>query len=256
MLLFLYPLFIIFAKGVWATDREEFITRYPQNGFIQKAKARIEDLEWQEATNVNSISGYQKFLDKYPTSKYYGQARARIAKIEWARTLKRNTIEAYQEFLQTYPQSEFTVEANLRIEKLIWEASKKKNTVEAYQEFLRRYPQSEFTAKAEAKIQELKQYKYLQSFEGTIVSIEIGFFATTATTSGQLNPNWKARKIYLLELAEYTKVNFVINDEQLINAGFKFGEKIKGEKLLLKAKKERNHFLAMYPTTLLLLRKS
>jgi hypothetical protein len=80
------------------------------------------------------------------------------------------------------------------------------------------------------------------NFQGTIKAFKTYTGAAFATPSGQPNPNVSSQDIYTIELEEYPNKNFIINYNQLIIAGFKEGDNMKGKKVSLKVQKTKPFF--------------
>lgn len=57
---------------------KEFISKYPDNSFIDAAKVQLAELEYSPSRNLHTISSYQEFLRRYPHHKYNQDARERL----------------------------------------------------------------------------------------------------------------------------------------------------------------------------------
>ena len=83
----------------------EFISRYPENMFVEEAQGRIEDLEFAPYEKANTIEGYMEFKVRYPDNPHCSQCDTTIEQLECKLCEERDTVEAYEEFLAKYPDS-------------------------------------------------------------------------------------------------------------------------------------------------------
>ena len=79
------------------------------NCFSQKGK-------WKNVLRKNTISEYKEFIEKYPESGYLDSAKFKIIELEFEKAKKNNTIESYREFIANYPESKFIDLAKIKLE--------------------------------------------------------------------------------------------------------------------------------------------
>ena len=97
---------------------KEFISLYPDNLFVGKAKLKIENLEFAPYEEADSVEGYMEFKMRYPDNRHTYKASVKIEQAEVKRYEKMDTIDGYNEFLAKYPDSTFAVLAKSRLQEL------------------------------------------------------------------------------------------------------------------------------------------
>jgi len=61
---------------------QKFIARFPQHPLAVEARTRVDDLDYEAATKVNTIKGYEGFLGSHPESRHIEDAKRRLAAAE------------------------------------------------------------------------------------------------------------------------------------------------------------------------------
>lgn len=61
---------------------EEYLLKYPEGKFLDKAKKMIEITIWQIACKENTIDAYREYLNKYPNGIAAKLAKGKVAKLE------------------------------------------------------------------------------------------------------------------------------------------------------------------------------
>jgi len=136
---------------------KKFIKKYPDCEFINKAKAELENLEYENAQKINTVNSFEIFLSKYPESKYKVEILNSIEKLEFAQTTAIDSIQTYETFLTKYPDSEFK---NIIEEKIAYKKAIAKNTLVSFKEFIQKYPDGEFAVQVQKEIDK-RQYNVI-----------------------------------------------------------------------------------------------
>lgn len=88
----------------------EFLKHYPQSGYANEAKSRIEGLKYEEAKKKDQIGSYEEFLGIYPQSKYLQDVKDRLnSKIVFLKGLPNNRIK-----IEYNDKQDVMVESTLR----------------------------------------------------------------------------------------------------------------------------------------------
>lgn len=61
---------------------EEFINKYPQNAFVEKASTSLMEFRWEEALKANTVKSFQMFKTIYPDSEYEKTINDKIVELE------------------------------------------------------------------------------------------------------------------------------------------------------------------------------
>lgn len=116
---------------------------------------------WKDTETINTISTYEEFLRQYPQGTLANKARSRIENLNFDQAQAKNTIAAYDEFLRRYQQGRMADEARSRRKKIYmvkeWENAQAVNTVLAYKEFLEHYPTGKISQEAKLTLQKRAQ---------------------------------------------------------------------------------------------------
>jgi len=72
---------------------------------------------WQKTVSENTAEAYEEFLEKYPESSYAEKAKDKIMELRYNEAVKADTIQAYQNFLESYPESRFTEDVLSRLDR-------------------------------------------------------------------------------------------------------------------------------------------
>lgn len=57
------------------TELESFITNYPRSIYVDSAKILIEEINWQEASQIHTFDAYEAYLQKYPAGNFVDSAK-------------------------------------------------------------------------------------------------------------------------------------------------------------------------------------
>jgi outer membrane protein assembly factor BamD (BamD/ComL family) len=145
---------------------EDYLQKYPEGQYAQKAETRIEELSFNIATKTNTKESYSNFIKKYPQSKRYKEAIDGIVVLDFNVALSEDTIESFRIFLMTYPDGKFAQKAKKKIEELAFEDAKTEDTINAYKEFIIEYPDSHLAITAKNLIE--TGYFESASHKGTV----------------------------------------------------------------------------------------
>jgi len=115
-------------------------------------KQQIQEEQYQSYKLQNTTAGYKEFISRYPDNMFVEDARKRVADLEFAPYEKANTIEGYMEFKVRYPDNPHCSECDTNIEQLECKHCEESDTVEAYEDFLAKYPDSTSAAGIQEKL--------------------------------------------------------------------------------------------------------
>lgn len=125
--------------------------------------------EWKKALKKNTIWNYYNFIEKYPESKYVNKAENKIKQLEeeekWNKALNSNSLMAYITYKRSYPMGKYIATVNKKIseltkiekEKSLWEETLTINKISAYKEYLKKYPKGIYVHEAKHKLNVLQE---------------------------------------------------------------------------------------------------
>ena len=97
------------------------------NNNTSSQTSRLEQADWQIATQSNSIAAFQTFIETHPFGQHTAQAIENIRMLRqqeteaWEAIRETSNIAVLQEFVNRYPENPHVVQAKARIELLTWE---------------------------------------------------------------------------------------------------------------------------------------
>ena len=141
----------------------DFISRYPDNSNIDKAKELKEQLSFFSAKNTNTETAVDDFIKKNPKSKDVNKAIDLRNLLAFQKAKASNSIDAIKDFIAKYPDAKEIEDAKLFLAELEFLAAKKKNTIEAFDAFMQKYPDAEEYPEAS---NQRNQLAYIQLLEG------------------------------------------------------------------------------------------
>ena len=100
------------AKGDSITEWKSFIAQHPTDENLDAAKARLAELEFDEARKAHTLIAYKRFLEHHPDS---GQARAAAALLEALRfnaAKEKGTAQGLRQFVREHPDGAHRDEAD------------------------------------------------------------------------------------------------------------------------------------------------
>jgi hypothetical protein len=100
------------AKGDTITEWKAFIALHPTDENLDAAKARLAELEFDEARKAHTLIAYKRFLEHHPDS---GQARAAAALLEALRfnaAKEKGTAQSLRQFVREHPDGAHRDEAD------------------------------------------------------------------------------------------------------------------------------------------------
>lgn len=88
-----------------------FLREERSGDHAEAARARIEELEFAEATKLHTVLAYKRFIERYPASPDAGAATARLATLRFNAAKERNTALGLRQFLAEHPDGAHREEA-------------------------------------------------------------------------------------------------------------------------------------------------
>ena len=116
-----------------------FLKNHPVSEYSNTAKTRIEEINFEMAKSVDTLSAYEQFIDASDSELFKNYANQLILKIyedDYQKAKTVDTLEAYETYLEKYPNSIFIAECQMRIESLIWNRTIKENTAVSYYKYI------------------------------------------------------------------------------------------------------------------------
>lgn len=96
------------ARTLHATDAYLFfLRRYSHAIQHDSARTLLYEVAWQDALGFDTPEAFQKYVDDYPESPYVERARARREELLFKTRTKDQRLESYEAFLREYPQSPY-----------------------------------------------------------------------------------------------------------------------------------------------------
>ena len=167
-------------KSLWAI--KAFIQDYPHIR-SEQARTLIHDISFfKKATELNSKEMLEEYIDRYPNAFYKNRAKKQLKNLEvneeirWL--LDSRSIPSLKKYIETKTDmlsvDEFEA-ANSLIEedKRLFDQAKSLNTKEAYEEYLEAMPDGVYTDEVRLKIDDIDEQHYMMAIEeNTIESYE------------------------------------------------------------------------------------
>lgn len=107
---------------------------------------------WDAAEKKDTAAAYRAFLRGHPNDDNAPTARARLAQLELEEARKVHTVVAYKRWLEEFGDDEKVPQARALLEGLRFNAAKAKGTAAAWRLFLRDHPDGAHAAEAEAAV--------------------------------------------------------------------------------------------------------
>jgi outer membrane protein assembly factor BamD (BamD/ComL family) len=145
---------------------EFFVSKYPDNDYVELANNRLTEFEenlWQSANS--NIPKTKEYIAKYPNGKYIIIAHKQLSDLEyekkisqdWSLALKKNTAEAYKNFIYNHGHDyNYRKLADEKLSSLEYETWSNANTVKKVNEYLNAYPYGKYSKEAEKRLIDLE----------------------------------------------------------------------------------------------------
>ncbi len=130
-----------------------------------EAKARVEEIDWEEAAGADTIRAYEMFLAAQPDGQRAATARRRLSTLaaerDRARAHRVDMPDAYRRYLADHPDASDADAVRARIALLdeqapAWEAICRTGTAEAFRGFIAKNPASPWVSAAQRALQDLE----------------------------------------------------------------------------------------------------
>lgn len=107
--------------------------------------------------NCNNPDSYEDFIARYPNSTHIDSVRARLQELQrenadWQETSSKSDVQQLEEFVKQHPNSPYKKAALQKIDTLDWKQADRKGTVAAYEGYLRRHDNGDFVDQAYAAL--------------------------------------------------------------------------------------------------------
>lgn len=116
--------------------------------YKNRAIEKRDVLAFNDACKINTLLSYQSFIDQYPNAAQRFDAEARRNELAFLVAQQQDVIEGYQLFIQQYPKAIQVAEAQTRIHEIAFHEAERINTSTSYQAFCNAYPSSRQYTKA------------------------------------------------------------------------------------------------------------
>jgi outer membrane protein assembly factor BamD (BamD/ComL family) len=139
-----------------------------------------------ETSSTGKLALYERFVDMHPSSKFATDAKARADNMSYENAKKEGSIESYSVYLKKYHDGKHAEEARLKLDTLVYQDQDFLNNISRLKHWITNNPESTFIEKAKDRIDELvfAQAKYdnnTVSLEGYIIDYPEGKFVSEAT---------------------------------------------------------------------------
>jgi outer membrane protein assembly factor BamD (BamD/ComL family) len=84
--------------------------------FVAISGCGAEEKSWEQVEKLDSIAAYRQFIEKYPDGIYADKAQLKIEELDFKKAETRNTVQAYIRYLEKYPNGAYTEKVQLNIE--------------------------------------------------------------------------------------------------------------------------------------------
>ena len=91
-----------------------FVSQHPKADEVEAAQERLRELDFEEASRVQSALGWKRFLEEHPEGPEVRAARARLEAIRFSTASQRDTLEGWKLFLADHPDGAHADEARAR----------------------------------------------------------------------------------------------------------------------------------------------
>jgi len=95
---------------------EEFTRKHPDSPYADYVKGQQERIEWESVKGSRNLAQLKSFVARYPNA---AGAKSAIAEIEWDDATRIDTIDSYDNFLQSYSESGYAGKAGSALENSI-----------------------------------------------------------------------------------------------------------------------------------------
>ncbi|MBL8924090.1 MAG: HEAT repeat domain-containing protein [Myxococcaceae bacterium] len=100
------------AKRDSVTDWKAFLTQHPQDDNVDAARARLAELEFDEAKRAHTLIGYKRFLEQYPDAAQARAAQALLETMRFNAAKEKGTAPALRQFVREHPDGSHRDEAD------------------------------------------------------------------------------------------------------------------------------------------------
>ena len=118
---FQFLLFTNYTKEKSIDIIEQFITKYSNNIYFNKAIIVRDSLEFEKIKPLNDEFALNDFLKKRPNSNFYNLAEELMYTVAFDKTKTSNSLEKYKDYIKTYPNSSKINEAIDFVSSKNWE---------------------------------------------------------------------------------------------------------------------------------------
>ncbi|MFH1625229.1 MAG: hypothetical protein ABID54_08775 [Pseudomonadota bacterium] len=109
-----------------------YLSKFPQGKHVSDVEKFCEELRWEIAEKTFSHQSYEEFLRRYPNGRYTQKAKDRLNELKAIETAeKKNTYEGYKTFCHNYPSSRWNHVARERISVRYWRNKSERNPTDS-----------------------------------------------------------------------------------------------------------------------------
>jgi hypothetical protein len=147
------------SSGESVEAYQALLEEFPSGGLATKVRERIQELSWESARALRSVSLVREFRRKFPDSSRDSEACLLEAELAWEELQSTATSYQLRLFMRRYPNSSLAKTAFDQAERLDWEEAEAAGTVQGWVRFMRRNPQSKRIPEAK---QALRVFPWLE----------------------------------------------------------------------------------------------
>jgi hypothetical protein len=107
---------------------------------------------WDIASKSNTIESYNEYLSRFPNGKFKNKADSTIQVLVWYDAKRKNTPEIYEQYLTKYPSGYYVTIADSLFEEALWKSAKSTLNMEQYIKYKTKFSNGKYIETANKHI--------------------------------------------------------------------------------------------------------
>ncbi len=134
----------------------DFIRRPEIDAYREEVRARLDDLEFQKASELtyHSLEALDAYLNDYPTGRHVDAARIKREEVFWQSSTGGS--RPWEEYLEEYPNGRYAQEALRRIEVRDFAVAREDGTEDSLQKFLTLHPDGAHSQEGRIELERIR----------------------------------------------------------------------------------------------------
>ena len=146
--------------NLYIENTKEYIT------LNQEAQRIRNQLAYEKAQQINSVSAYQNFVNSYPDAMQVDEAKAILNEKLIQQMLQSNNIDSLKYFASITTSEKYKAQALKEVDRLSFNKALKENSLESYNAYIKEFPQGDYIIMAKSKRDAAQYERYVN--EGNI----------------------------------------------------------------------------------------